>query len=206
MKIDRFVKVTLVLIVLLLALNCAKDINPSSNSGSSNTLSNNSVNNSGSRNSTTSSNNSGGKNTNNASITNTNSEAQQIHTAKDDSRVGIATPLQNAKTISFDELVSTFEESTNIVAAEARIKEIFGNQRVIVKNVPVWRVTKNEEGEILIQANTFGTPFFAVVFLVSEDKINSVMSIEGSLDPSDVNNIKNLSTGQKSYLKLHKPA
>ena len=39
MKIDRFVKVMLVLIALLLALNCAKDINlPSNNSGSGNSV------------------------------------------------------------------------------------------------------------------------------------------------------------------------
>ena len=52
MKMDRFIKVMLVLIVLLLAFNCAKDINLSSNSGNSSTSSSNS----GSRNSTTSSN------------------------------------------------------------------------------------------------------------------------------------------------------
>lgn len=63
MKMDRFVKTTLVLIVLLLALNCAKDINFSSNSGNSATISSNSgnspVNNSSSRNSINSSNVSG---------------------------------------------------------------------------------------------------------------------------------------------------
>ena len=53
MKIDRFVKVMLVLITLLLALNCAKDLNLSSNSrGSSSNLSLNS----GSSNSSASSN------------------------------------------------------------------------------------------------------------------------------------------------------
>ena len=56
MKIDRFVKVMLVLIGLLLAFNCAKDINLSSNSGGN---SSNLPNNSGTRNSPTSSNASG---------------------------------------------------------------------------------------------------------------------------------------------------
>jgi hypothetical protein len=44
MKIDRFVKVMLVLIVVLLALNCAKDLTLSSNSrGGSNNLASNSA-------------------------------------------------------------------------------------------------------------------------------------------------------------------
>jgi hypothetical protein len=57
MKVDRFVKVMLVLIAVLLALNCAKDLNLSSNSrGSSSNLSPNS----GRGNSAASSNTSGG--------------------------------------------------------------------------------------------------------------------------------------------------
>jgi len=55
MSMDRFVKVTLALIVLLLGLNCAKEIKLSANSGNSSAGSNDS----GSRNSTRSANASG---------------------------------------------------------------------------------------------------------------------------------------------------
>src|SRR6185436_20881648 len=55
MRLDRFVKVTLALIVLLLGLNCAKDIKLSADSGNSSALANDS----GRRNSTKSANASG---------------------------------------------------------------------------------------------------------------------------------------------------
>lgn len=127
-------------------------------------------------------------NAGNASVTN---KAQPIQQANGNTSVYTA-PVQSSKSISYKDLISMFADSPNNLAGEEKLKDFFGNQSIIVRNVPVFQVTRNDEGQLLIQGFDMETFGITTVFAVDEKDKQKILSIKspGNFFEQDKINIR----------------
>ncbi|PYS69380.1 MAG: hypothetical protein DMF69_17175, partial [Acidobacteria bacterium] len=119
-------------------------------------------------------------------------QVQPIKQANDNIAVH-AVPVQSSETISYEDLISMINDAPNHIAVEEQIKDYFGEQSVLVKDVPVIHVTRNDAGRLFVQGGSIETGAIATVFYVEEKDKQSVTSLKAPgnfLEESDKVNIR----------------